>query len=890
MRVLERGVYRGPNIYSLRPMVRFMLDLGPLEQRPSNTIDGFTERLLTLLPSVGQHHCSLGVPGGFERRLRDGTWLGHVTEHVALELQTLAGETTVHKGKTRSVPKRPGVYNVMFEYRDERVGLMAGRLALQLVNSLLPSDLAGVRGLDMICKDDALSAEFDFESGLTALRKLVRRTSLGPTTMSFVEEARRRGLPVMRLDEFSLVQIGYGRAAKRIRASITEGTSHLGVTAAGDKNLTKSLLADIGVPVPRGVVVKDVEEAVRAASRLGFPVVTKPLDGNHGRGVSVNLKDASEVRAGFELAASVSPSVIVEQFFVGDDHRILVVGGQVIAAARRVPAHVVGDGTRTVQELVDEVNRDPRRGDGHEQVMTKIKIDRSVRELLREQGLSLRDVPEAGRHVRLRGTANLSTGGTAIDVTDAMHPENAMMARRAALAVGLDVAGIDFLAPDITRSVRETGGGIVEVNAAPGFRMHLQPSEGTPRNVAKPVLDLLKPGRIPILAVTGTNGKSTTARMIAHVYASSGKIVGFTSTTGVYVGGERVTTGDATGPKSARIVLRDPLVEVAVLETARGGMLREGLGYDFADVGGVLNVSADHLGLGGILTLEQLAWAKSLVARAVRRRGCTVLNADDPHTVRMARRAGGRVAFFSQRPDANIVRGHIEQGGLAVVREGEDIVVYRHGEREVLMSVCDIPATLAGLARFNVENALAATAMCVGQGLALDVVRRGLSTFTSSFEQNPGRLNFFDELPFRVLLDYAHNPASLEAQRELLHSLRTPGGRLIGMVSVPGDRRDDDIREVGTIAARTFDEIVFREGPDGRGRPRGEVMDLLREGALSAGSEQEHLRLVLEEQDAVEETLRLGRPGDLVVIMPTKVDEVWAQIRSFRPNVEVHGD
>ncbi|WP_052351571.1 cyanophycin synthetase, partial [Deinococcus pimensis] len=682
MRVLERGVYRGPHVYSTRPMVRFVLDLGALEARPTSTLPGFTDALLGQVPTLQNHGCSYQEPGGLVRRMRDGTWLGHVTEHVALELQSLAGERTAH-GKTRGVRGQPGVYTVMYAYRDEDVAFLAGLLALRLVDSLLPGELRGVLGLRVLYDDPAEPAltapEFDLAAGMDALRRLVRRTSLGPTTDALVRAARRRGIPVSRLDERSLIQLGYGRNGRRFRASITGLTSHVATLTASDKDLTKRLLADVGVPVPRGAVVRDADEAVREAARMRGPVVTKPLDGNHGRGVSLDLRTPEEVRRGFEEARAHGRQVVVEQYYEGRDHRVLVVGGEVVAVAERVPAHVVGDGERTVRELVEEVNRDPRRGEGHENVMTRIKLDAQALRVLARAGMGVDSVPEPGRTVFLADTANLSTGGTAVDRTDDIHPENASVARTAALAVGLDVAGIDLMAPDITRSVRETGGGVVEVNAAPGLRMHLQPSVGEPRDVAAAIIDVLYPrgsrSRIPILAVTGTNGKSTTARMLAHVLTHVGHTVGLTTTSGVYVAGERIHEADATGPRSARMVLRHPSVTAAVLETARGGLLREGLGFDRADVGAVLNVQPDHLGLRGVDTLRDLARVKSTIVRVVARRGTSVLNADDPHTLRMRRVARGRLGFFSMRgADAGpVLREHVATAALDIIRdEGEE--------------------------------------------------------------------------------------------------------------------------------------------------------------------------------------------------------------------------
>ncbi|WP_201306094.1 cyanophycin synthetase [Roseomonas harenae] len=893
MRVLHSAVYRGPHLFSHTPMIRIRLDLGALEEWPSDRLPGFTDGLVAMLPGLQEHGCSYGTPGGFIRRLREGTWIGHVCEHVALELQTRAG-SRVTRGKTRSVRGKPGNYNVLYAYREEEVGLLAGRLALQLVESLLPAELRGIQGLEELHRRDPLADGGGVGAALEALTRLVGRRALGPTTRSLVQEAERRGIPVMRMDEHSLVQLGHGKRQQRLRASITGRTSSIAVEIAGDKDLTKALLADAGLPVPRGAVVRTAEDAVWEAERIGYPVVTKPLDGNHGRGVSLDLRTPEDVRRGFEDAARRSRDVIVEQQFQGYDHRILVIGGEVRAVAQRVPAHVVGDGVRTIAALIEEVNRDPRRGSGHENMLTRIEVDEHVLGLLAKAGMNLESIPEKGRCVALRDTANLSTGGTAIDRTDDIHPDNACIARRAAMAVGLDVAGIDFLAPDIRRSVRETGGGIVEVNAAPGFRMHLEPFEGWARDIARPVIDMLFPdgetGRIPILAITGTNGKSTTTRMVAHILRHAGMTVGMTTTSGIWINDDKITDADASGPKSARMVLRDPSVDAAVLETARGGILREGLGFEECDVGAVLNIQADHLGLKEVDTLEDLAAVKSVVVESVRRDGCSVLNADDPLTLAMERHAGGRIAFFSMKggkdmPDA--LRAHIDAGGLAVVSEdgvdGGDIVVHDDRRRLPLMSAAEIPATLGGMAGFNIQNALAAVGMTYAQGISPPVIRAALQNFSSSFEQSPGRLNVHDAHGFRVILDYAHNPAGLTALCDLVAKLRPRHGRLIGMISTPGDRRDDDMREMGRIAAGAFDEVVLRERPDGRGRPSGEVMRLIAEGVLGTGFAEEHLHCVLDEHEAAELCLRMAQPGDLVVLTPTSVEEVWAQVLAFRP-------
>jgi cyanophycin synthetase len=898
MRVLERGVYRGPHLYSHTPMIRIMLDLEELESWPTARLNGFTEALLERLPGLARHHCSLGRPGGFVERLEQGTWLGHVVEHVAVELQTLVG-IEVTRGKTRSVRGREGVYNVMYAYQDEAVGLAAGRLALELVDDLLPRTpppaRQPLRGLEKIdAAPERVTDPFDFQARLEALRRLAARRALGPTTRALAEEARRRHIPVERLNDQSLLRLGWGVNQRRLQASISSQTSHLAVEAAGDKSLTKALLSAAGLPVPRGAVVRSAEAARTEAARLRGPAVVKPLNGNHGRGVSVGLTTPEQIDQAFAEAVKHGRSVIVEEQYVGADYRVLVIGGRIAAAAERRPAEVSGDGVRTVRRLIEALNEDPRRGEGHERVMTRVKIGPAVTSTLEGQGLGLDDVPAAGRVVRLVPTANLSTGGSAIDCTDEIHPENALICERAAQVIGLDIAGIDFLCPDIRRPVSETGGGIVEVNAAPGFRMHLEPSEGRPRDVAGRVLDLLYPrgsrARIPVIAVTGTNGKSTTVRMVAHMLARQGRRVGYTTTSGVYIGDRMIKAADASGPKSARMVLSDPSVEVAVLETARGGIVREGLGFDWCDIGAVLNVTEDHLGLGGVTDLSDLAAIKSVVTESVKRRGHSILNADDPETLRLARHAGGQVIWFTLEPEARMsgaLLKHIADGGTAVNLEpvaGRPTLVLRCGERATpLISVREIPAALGGAARFNVANALAAAAMGHAYGLEPAAIADGLRTFVTDFAHNPGRLNIHDGHGFRVILDYAHNPGAMRALGELIEDLRASHGRVIGMVSIPGDRRDQDLREMGALATEIFDQIVFRERPDGRGRLPGEVLKLMAEGAEAAGCPPERITKVLGEPQAVVACLEMARPGDLVVLLPTQVEAVWNQMLAWRP-------
>jgi cyanophycin synthetase len=881
MRVIETRVFRGPNPYGYRPVVRITLDLEELEEYPSDRLPGFAERLVAFIPTLQEHGCSYGEPGGFIRRLQEGTWAGHIVEHIALELQCLAG-TEVTYGKTRSVPGQPGVYYVVYSYQEERLGVEAGELALRLVRWLLPDELpAALHGAE---RDS-----FNFIRERDDLISRAQDMVLGPTTASLVNEAKKRGIPAIRLDEHSLVQLGYGKHQQRIRAAVTGRSSNIAVETASDKELTIKLLGDVGVPVPRHRRVRSADEAAAAAEALGFPLVVKPLDVSHGRGVSLNLASVAEVVAAFEVAYEYASSVLVETYLHGRDYRVLVINYEVVAVAERVPAHVVGDGEHTIAELVEIVNRDPRRGFGHEKVLTKIRVTHQSELLLQRAGYSMETVLPAGERFFLAATANLSTGGTAIDRTNEINYETREIARRAALVVGLDVAGIDIITPDIAQPLREVGGGIVEVNAGPGFRMHLQPSEGTPRNVAKHVIDMLfprgQPARIPIISITGTNGKTTTARMVAHILKLTGQRVGLTTTDGIYIDGELYMKGDMTGPWSARMVLKDPTVDAAVLETARGGILREGLGFDRCDVGCVLNVSNDHLGQRGVNTVEEIAEIKQLVVEVVRDEGASVLNADDALVAAMAGRAEGRIVYFSMHGGETAgerVREHIAQGGVAVVLQagvkGDMIAIYDAEQYIPLLWTHLIPATLEGKARHNVANALAAAACAYAHGVSVENIRQGLRTFTTSFFQAPGRLNIFDEHPFRVLVDYGHNPAAFAAMKDLVERLRPAYKRVIGVVSAPGDRRDVDIAEVGAIAGPMFDLMLLKEDDDRRGRGRGAIMEILQTAAVGAGCPAERIVPVGDELDAVRHALATAEAGDLVVVFADDITAVWKTI------------
>ncbi|MFT6942347.1 MAG: cyanophycin synthetase [Nitriliruptoraceae bacterium] len=887
MRFLSTNVHVGPNLYARFPVIRHVVDLGPLEAWPTGRLGAaFRGSLLAALPGLAEHGCSYGEPGGFVKRLTDdeGTWLGHVLEHVAIELQVIAGNDVTF-GKTRGNGE-PGQYDMVFAYLDREVGLEAADLGRNLLLSLLPDDAKA--------ELDAIPEPLDWDEERDDFIRSTQRRALGPSTNSLVQAARDRDIPWLRLNKYSLVQFGHGKYQRRIQATVTSETSHIAVEIASDKEETHDLMRELGLPVPIQRVVQSPARAVRAARHIGFPVVLKPLDGNHGRGVSINLTTDEEVEEAFHIALEQAKgrSVVVETFVTGYDHRMLVVDGKLVAVAKRVPGHVTGDGAHTIAQLVDIVNADPRRGVGHEKVLTRLELDRPALGLMQAAGYDADSVLSDGELLHLRTTANLSTGGTAIDLTDVCHPDNRMMAERAVKAVGLDVGGVDFLTDDITRSYKEIGGGIVEVNAAPGFRMHVAPSEGQPRDVAGAVIDMLfppgTPTRIPIAAITGTNGKTTTSRMVAHILKTAGKTVGMTSTDGVYVDGQLTVKGDLTGPGAARMVLRDPSVDVAVMETARGGLLRSGLGFSRADVGAVLNVTADHLGLGGIETVEQLAAVKRIVAEVAS--DTAVLNADDEHCLAMAAfTKAEHLCYVTLAGEHHLVREHVRAGGRGIVLEqglnGSMITIYDRGAHVPLLWTHLIPATLEGRALHNVQNAMFAAAITYSMDVKLEDIRLGLRTFDTSFFQVPGRMNLHTEHPFDVLLDYAHNPAAVQALTDTVDRFDITGHRTV-VLAAPGDRRDEDIEEIARIVLGHYDRYVCKADDQRRGRGDDEVPRMLEAVLLAGGVNPSAIEVITDEQQAIDHALRASAPGDLLVVLGDDVTRCWKQIINF----SAHGE
>ncbi len=859
MRILKIQTLRGPNYWSIRrhKLIVMRLDLETLAETPSNEIPGFYEGLVEALPSLENHYCSPGCHGGFLMRVREGTMMGHIVEHVALELQDLALMHTGF-GRTRETAT-PGVYQVVFEYLNEEAGRYAGRAAVRLCQSIV---------------DRGRYPKAELEQDIQDLKDLWRDAALGPSTEGIVQEAEKRGIPWMQLEARFLIQLGYGVNQKRMQATMTDNTSVLGVELACDKEATKRILASGGVPVPRGTTINfldDLEEAIENVG--GYPIVIKPLDGNHGRGITIDIRTREEAEAAYDAARQVSRAVIVERYYVGRDHRVLVVNGKLVAVAERVPAHVVGNGRSTIFELIEETNLDPNRGDGHDKVLTKIELDRTSYQLMERQGYTLDSVLPKDEICYLRATANLSTGGIAVDRTDEIHPENVWLAQRVVKMIGLDIAGLDIVTPDISRPLREVDGVIVEVNAAPGFRMHIAPSVGIPRNVVGAVMDMLFPNEqsshIPILSVTGTNGKTTTTRLLAYIFKQTNKVVGYTTTDGTYIGEYLVEAGDNTGPQSAQLILQDPTVEVAVLETARGGLLRSGLAFEAANVGVVLNVSADHLGIGDIETIEQLAHLKSVVAEAVFPDGYVVLNADDPRVAAMAEKTKANIAYFTMNPDSELVRNHIQKGGVAAVYENGYLSILKGDWTHRIERSENIPLTMGGRAPFMIANALAASLAAFVENVSIDQIRAGLNTFRASVSQTPGRMNLFNLGNYHALVDYAHNPASYEALGAFVRNWTT--GQRIGVIGGPGDRRDQDFVMLGTLAAEIFDYIVVKEDDDTRGRPRGSAAELITQGIKQVNANC-HYETILNETEAINKALDIAPDNSLVVILPESVN------------------
>ncbi|MCF3974656.1 cyanophycin synthetase [Paracoccus salsus] len=859
MRIIEHRALRGPNYYSRYQAIYMRLDIEDLEDRPSDKVPGIAESLEAVFPTIYGHRCSVGEPGGFLQRVRNGTYAGHMVEHVAIELQNLVGFSV---GYGKSVDSyEPGIYNVVYRYRDEATGIAAGEAAVDIVRKLYDGGYV------------------DLPPIIDHLKRVRDANALGPSTGAIVNAAKARNIPYYNLTEgTSYTQLGHGVKQRRFQATVTDASGIIGHSIADDKDWTKQILGDAGVAVPKGLTCYSWDEVKEAAEWIGWPVVTKPLAGNHGRGVTTDISSLEDLKSGYEAALARvrddSGAVIVESYIKGEDHRMLVIGGKLIAAARRRPAHVTGDGRSTIQQLIDKANEDPRRGVGHENLLTQIHVDEQTHRMLDQAGLTLDSVPAESELVFLKSTANISTGGTATDLTDEVHPDIKFAMERIARLVGLDVIGIDLLAETLTKPLDQQSAGVVEVNAGPGFRMHMAPTHGTPRPVGEHVVNMLFPdptdnGRIPITAITGTNGKTTTTRLTAHILRQSGHSVGMGCTGTVEIDNHVILRGDYSGPAAAHAVLREPTVEHAVLEVARGGIMRRGLGFDECDVGVLLNIASDHLGERDINTLEELARCKTVVVDAVKKEGgYCVLNADDPlvmeHGTYWAR---GEIIYFTMDPDNPALQEHLSERRMVVTVRNGRIVLLRGKITVDVVDVNDVPIAFEGHAPFNVQNAMAATAISLAHGIEIDDIRAGLRTFHPTVAQMPGRTNYFEADGVKCLIDYGHNVPALEALEPLVNGLGQQ--RKIGVSTAPGNRRDEDLSALGAQLAKMCDVLYVYES-DARGRTEGEVAQLIKAGATGAGQDCS-VEVIMSEREAVSQAIAGAKPGDFLLLL---VDDI----------------
>ncbi|WP_299333688.1 cyanophycin synthetase [uncultured Psychroserpens sp.] len=868
MEIRSINAMRGPNYWSVRrhKLIVMVLDLQEMEERPSNKVDGFYDRLKTMFPGMYEHRCSVGEPGGFFQRVDEGTWMGHIIEHIALEIQTLAG-MDVGFGRTRGYGEE-GVYNVVFAYMEESVGRYAAKASVRICEALISGE------------------DYDLSDDIQEMRELREADRLGPSTGSIVAEAEARGIPWIRLNKYSLCQLGYGANQKRIQATVTSETSSIGVELACDKEDTKYLLEQAEVEVPKGDIIRRERSLEEACRYVGYPLVIKPIDGNHGRGITVDIQNYDDALVAFKHAkdSSRSGAIIVEKFITGDDYRLLVINNKLVAAAIRTPAHVIGDGTSTVQELIDEVNKDPRRGYGHEKVLTQITTNELTKTIIKDAGYTLDSVLPDGERLVLKDTANLSTGGTAEDVTDIVHPANVSMAERISKIIDLDICGIDIMTTDITKPLSETGGAVLEVNAGPGFRMHLAPTTGLPRNVAAPVIDKLFPqkgdtGRIPIVAITGTNGKTTTSRLVSHIAKMKGYRVGYTTSDGVYIQNRLLMTGDCTGPSSAEFVLKDPTVNFAVLECARGGLLRAGLGFKKCDVAIVTNVAADHLGLKGIHTVEQLAKVKGVVPETVLPDGYAILNADDDLVYDMRRSVDCNVALFSMDENNPRVKALQRLHGITAVYENGYVTICRGEWKMRIMRAEEIPLTYGGKAKFMIQNVLAAVLATHVQGISIEDMKAGLETFIPSASQTPGRLNLFEFNDFNILLDYAHNPAGMRALQKFTDELEATVK--VGIIAGIGDRRVEDNNEMGAIAAEMFDEIIIRQDKRLRGKTEEELIKMLDDG-IKMKDPNKKTTIIPSEKEAITYAVKNAVKGSLIILCSDVIPDALDLVKQFK--------
>lgn len=865
LKIQNLMIYNGRNVYSHKPCIRADVHLEEYTDIPTCDIPNFNNLLLEYIPTLSEHKCCRGYRGGFVDRLYEGTYLAHVVEHVCIEIQNILGYDVAF-GKARQT-EHEDVYSIIFEYQNRSIAEEIVYLSVELANKLC-------RGVKYI----------KFQEKIHKLKDMAIKQGLGPSTLAIKTEAQNRGIPVLHLGSGSLLQLGYGCYGKRVQASITENTGCIPVDIACDKDLTKELLSIAGIPVPWGYTAKHLEDILDYADRIGFPVVIKPTHGNQGKGVSLDLTEKDQIIKAFHIAKNYCESVLIEKFIEGKHYRVLVVNGQMVAAAQRIAAHVVGNGKNTLRELIEIENQNPLRGEGHEKPLTKIKIDPVMELLLKKKNIYLDEVPREDEVVYLRENDNLSTGGIAIDVTNQIHPQNAEIAINAANIIGLDVAGVDITTKDIRSPMVTDHGAVIEVNAAPGIRMHHYPTQGRQRNVAKYIVDSLfpqdHPCSIPIVSVTGTNGKTTTTRIIGRILREKGLKVGMTTTDGIYIDDTCIMKGDTTGALSAQAVLMDKRVEVAVFETARGGLIKKGLGYDLADVGIVTNISEDHLGIDNINTLEQLAHVKALVVEAVRKTGYAVLNADDPYCVEIGKNLSSHIIYFSADENNLFLREHMKAGGKAVYLKNNTLCIFDSQNQQELICLTEVPATLGGLLYYNIKNCLAAVAGTYALGVEPSIISKGLQHFNNGSKDNPGRFELYDINEFKVIVDYAHN---IEGYREVISVLKKMNyNRLIGVIGVPGDRSETSTVKIGQLCGENFHHVIIKEDQEKRRLNRGEVSKFLKNGCQIANINKENVEVEFCEKKALQKAMLMAQKGDIVIAFYEDYDSMIKTIEETK--------
>ncbi|MGO5065691.1 MULTISPECIES: cyanophycin synthetase [unclassified Clostridium] len=844
MKIENIRVFEGRNIYSHKKCIRMDVDLEGYSNTSSKEIDGFNETLLNYVPELKEHCCCIGRKGGFVERLYEGTYLSHICEHVIIALQNRIG-IDVSYGKAREIEDEK--YYIIYQYKYKNMAIECGKIAVDLINNIISGK------------------KYNVKTKIKDLKYLLKSEELGPSTFSIIEEAKKRNIPITKIGEESMFQLGYGIKGKIIEATICNSTSAVSVDIACDKLLSKNILMDQCIPVAEGYKVNNYIDLLFKAERIGYPVVLKPRFGNQGKGVIVNIKNQKELVNAYRIINNKFQNIMIEKYINGKDYRACVVDGKVVAVAQRIPPYIIGNGKSTIYELIKELNRDERRGDGHEKPLTKVKIDKELKNNINKVGYTLGHILPKGDKLELRHNANLSTGGVAVDCTDLICNETKEVCERVAKAIGIDICGIDICCEDISKPLNDNEG-IMEVNAAPGIRMHQYPYKGESRNVAKAIVDMMfkeDNGNIPIISITGTNGKTTTTRLIAHTLSLSGKKVGMTTTGGIYVNNKCIDKGDTTGYYSARTVLTNKEVEVAVLELARGGLIKAGLPYDLADVGIITNVTEDHLGLGGINTLEDMGYVKALVGEAVKKDGYVVINADDEASINIIDRMKSRIVLFTKNKNNPIISQYLNNENLVLYLDEDTIYLQKLNQNEAIINVNKVPITLRGKLTYNVENIMAAMAALIALGVDINTIRQGLESFSNE-EQNPGRFNVYDVHGTNVILDYGHN---IDGYKVVLESVKKMNNkRIIGVVGVPGDRTDSSTLKIGNICGENFDYIYIKEDRDKRGRKNGEIADLLKKGVLETGFKNSNISIVLDEEEALKKAIDFSEPGDLVIM------------------------